>query len=181
MVSIHHNFARKQVLVTKKTVRNPKCTVHAEIHSDCADRYDPGPAAGLQMSPLCIRVSTSPVWWIDTTGRERGNFFPYIGTHRLLTTTVFLTGLSLYSQLIKSGAFQYLTESWVHGASPAPSAQITSGWKSGKRGIWRHHACTYTGVCVPVGMGVYMRACVPVCMCFCALTASPYSHHYYTN
>ena len=61
--------------------------------------------------------------------------------HLLLATTVVLTGLSLYTQLKKSGAFQYLMELWVQGVSPAPSAQITSGWKQGVKEIF-----TYTWI-----------------------------------
>ena len=34
-----------------KSAGNPRCAVHAEIHSICTDRPQPGPATGMQVSP----------------------------------------------------------------------------------------------------------------------------------
>ena len=50
MASIHYYFARKQLGDTQKP-GNPRCTVHAEIHSICTARPRPGPAAGVRVSP----------------------------------------------------------------------------------------------------------------------------------
>ena len=46
---IHNNFARKWG--TYKSAGNPRCAVHAEIHSICTARPRPFPAVGVRVSP----------------------------------------------------------------------------------------------------------------------------------
>ena len=176
MVSIHHNFARKQVLVTEKSVRNPKCTVHAEIHPDCADRYDPGPAAGLQMSPLRIRVSTSPVWWIDTTGRERGNPFPIYWHSPVVDDDCISDGALVVQPANKIWSFpilDWVMSAWSIACTVSPNHLRLEKWQ--KRQWETSHVHVHR--CVHACLWVWVHACVcpgvHVFLCFDGMSLFP--------